>query len=170
MGVLVVSWTIAFFFVFVFYCGSRPWEEWGTVVDVITYCPHALDDQMALGISDSIMDVVIIGLPVPAVSLIVLTLHSGSDLVDCRLDTRSPSRHCQKDDDHRGFPTWWIVSSKSSATTHSRALTALSAVAASMVRMGIFIKVALGKIPKTSAKAATNDKNSGIQPKPGRRQ
>ena len=67
MGILIVSWTIAFFFVFVFYCGSRPWEEWGTVMDVLTYCPHALDDQKALGISDSIMDVIIIGLPIPAV-------------------------------------------------------------------------------------------------------
>ena len=162
MGVLVLLWTIAFFFVFVFYCGSRPWEEWGTVMDVITYCPHALDDQMALGISDSIMDVMIIGLPVPAVFFIVLTFHSGSHLVDCRLDTRSSSGHCQKDDDHRRFPTWWIVSFKSSAIAHSCALTALSAVAASMVRMGIFIKVALGKIPTLSAKAAHNDKISGI--------
>ena len=170
MGVLVVSWTIAFFFVFLFYCGSRPWEEWSTVMNIITYCPHALDDQMALGISDSIMDVVIIALPVPAVFFKVLTLCTGSHLVDCRLDTRSPSKHCQKDDDHRRFSPWWIVSSKFSAIAHSCALTALSAVAASMVRMGIFIKVALGKIPTTSAKAAPNDKISGIQPKPGRRQ
>ena len=69
MGVLIVAWTITFFFLFLFYCGSHPWKDWGTVVDLITYCPHALDNQKALGISDSIMDVFIIGLPIPAVYL-----------------------------------------------------------------------------------------------------
>lgn len=106
MGILIVSWTIAFFFVFVFYCGSRPWEEWGTVMDVLTYCPHALDDQKALGISDSIMDVIIIGLPIPA----ILGLHMGIAKKMMIIGVFLLG----------GF-----------------------AVAASMVRMGIFIKVAL---------------------------
>lgn len=69
MGVLIVLWTITFFFLFLFYCGSHMSKEWSTVVNLITYCPHGLDDQKALGISDSIMDVFIIGLPIPAVNL-----------------------------------------------------------------------------------------------------
>ena len=69
MGILIVLWTITFFFLFLFYCGSHVSKEWSTVVDLITYCPHGLDRQTALGISDSIMDVFIIGLPIPAVNL-----------------------------------------------------------------------------------------------------
>ena len=67
LEILVIAWTVSFFFLFVFYCGTKPWKEWSTVLDIITYCPNAINDQMALGISDSIMDVVIITMPIPEV-------------------------------------------------------------------------------------------------------
>lgn len=67
MGALIIGWTIAFFFVFIFYCGSHPSKEWSTVVDIIEYCPNALNDQMAIGISDAVMDAFIIAMPLPAV-------------------------------------------------------------------------------------------------------
>ena len=69
MSVLIIAWTITFLFVFVFYCGSHLTRAWGTVVDIIEYCPNALNDQLALGISDSIMDILIIAMPMPTVSI-----------------------------------------------------------------------------------------------------
>ena len=68
MGGLIVAWTITFFFVFLFYCGNHQDKEWSTVTDLLAYCPHALDDDKAIGISDSIMDIIIIALPIPVVS------------------------------------------------------------------------------------------------------
>lgn len=65
MGGLIVAWTITFFFVFLFYCGSHPSKDWSTVDDIIKSCPNGLHDQLALGISDSIMDVIIIAMPIP---------------------------------------------------------------------------------------------------------
>lgn len=65
MGILIIAWTITFFFLFLFYCGSHISKQWSTVVDVMKYCPNGLDDQLALGISDSIMDVFIIAMPMP---------------------------------------------------------------------------------------------------------
>lgn len=64
MGVMITTWTIAFFFVFVFNCDSHLSKEWGTVVSVIEYCPNALNNHMAVGISDSIMDILIIAMPI----------------------------------------------------------------------------------------------------------
>ena len=67
MGALIVAWTTIFFFMFIFYCGSHTSKEWSTVVDVIKYCSRGVRYQTALGISDSVMDVIIIALPVPVV-------------------------------------------------------------------------------------------------------
>lgn len=65
MGGLIVAWTITFFFIFLFQCGRRPSKQWSTVLDLIKYCPHSLDNEQALAISDSIMDVIIIAMPIP---------------------------------------------------------------------------------------------------------
>lgn len=85
MGGLIVAWTITFFFVFVFYCGTHPEKEWGTVLDIITFCPNALDNQMALGISDSIMDVIIIMMPIPVARLSLPVASLGKTIL---IDTR----------------------------------------------------------------------------------
>ena len=69
MSVLTIAWTTAFFFDFMFYCGSHVSRAWGTVADIVEYCPNTLNDQLALGISDSIMDILIIAMPIPTVSI-----------------------------------------------------------------------------------------------------
>ena len=69
MSGLIIAWTIAFFFVFIFYCGRHPSKAWGTVADIVKYCPNALNDQLALGISDAIMDIFIIAMPIPTVGI-----------------------------------------------------------------------------------------------------
>ena len=69
MLALIVAWTITFFFVFVFYCGNNHWAEWDTVINLETYCPDGLKYQAGLAISDFIMDIMVIALPIPVVSL-----------------------------------------------------------------------------------------------------
>ena len=69
MGVMIITWTIVFFFIFILDCGSHPSKEWGTVDGIIKYCPDALNNHMAVGISDSIMDLFIIAMPLPTVSI-----------------------------------------------------------------------------------------------------
>ncbi len=95
MGSLIIAWTATFFFVFLFYCGRHPSKEWGTVVDIITYCPNALSDQLALGISDSIMDVFIITMPIPVVCLSGSWYYvSPAMLLTLALDIWPSFRHC----------------------------------------------------------------------------
>ncbi|KUJ19154.1 uncharacterized protein LY89DRAFT_780163 [Mollisia scopiformis] len=68
---VIVAWTIAFFFVFLFYCGTHIEKEWSTVVEIIEYCPNALNDQIAIGVSDAIVDIAILLIPIP----MILKLH-----------------------------------------------------------------------------------------------
>ena len=67
MLVLISCWTIIFFFLFVFYCGSNVWAEWSTVMDLATNCPNGPAYQQGLAISDFLMDIMVILLPVPLV-------------------------------------------------------------------------------------------------------
>ena len=69
MSVLITAWTLAFFFLFTFYCGGHPSRAWGTVVDIVEHCPNTLNDELALGISDLIIDILIMAMPIPAVSI-----------------------------------------------------------------------------------------------------
>jgi hypothetical protein len=64
----IICWTIVFAFLFVFYCGTNPWAEWNTVMNLIRYCPNGVAYQNGLAVSDFIMDILIITLPVPKVS------------------------------------------------------------------------------------------------------
>ena len=67
VSVLIVLWTIIFFFLFVFYCGTNTWAEWTNVIDLEEYCPHGTDYQMGLAISDFIIDLIVIAMPIPLV-------------------------------------------------------------------------------------------------------
>ena len=93
IGGLIVAWTISFFFVFLFYCGIQHSKEWGTVIDVVTYCSRGLHYQLGVGISDSIRDVIIIVLPVP---MVWLSSHLRELLSDRLLDFEPSYRHCEE--------------------------------------------------------------------------
>ena len=85
MLALIVGWAIAFFFVFVFYCGANVWAEWSTVINLATYCPEGGPYQLGLAISDFLMDVMIMTLPIPlvrSVSDLVLS-RANADKIDC---------------------------------------------------------------------------------------
>ena len=65
---LVGIWTVAFFFTFLFACGTHFSAKWTTVVALTKYCHGSQDGQMAMAIADFVIDVFIILLPIPMVS------------------------------------------------------------------------------------------------------
>ncbi|KAF2660948.1 hypothetical protein K491DRAFT_774271 [Lophiostoma macrostomum CBS 122681] len=70
-----IGWTIVFTFLFVFYCGLDLWAAWNTVANLAKYCPNGGPYQNGLAISDFIMDVVIIILPIPKVLRLQIDLR-----------------------------------------------------------------------------------------------
>lgn len=67
--VIVVLWTVSFFFGFLFSCGTHISAAWGSVQDDVMYCGAAINLDNALVVSDLMTDVMILCLPLPVVSL-----------------------------------------------------------------------------------------------------
>lgn len=92
--VLSICWSIAFFFIFVFYCGTNHWAEWSTVGNVMKYCPNGVPYQTGLAVSDFIMDLMIILLPVQPVSCTLYVtnlaqlMSSTSKVLKLKIDLR----------------------------------------------------------------------------------
>lgn len=63
---IVVLWTIAYFFGFIFGCGTHFSANWGSVADE-AYCKALLDMDNSFVVSDVITDVLILCLPLPVV-------------------------------------------------------------------------------------------------------
>jgi len=71
ISAIIVAWTISFFFVFLFYCRSHIADEWSTVSNVIRYCPDALNDDIAIGITDAVVDITVLVVPIPMVKILL---------------------------------------------------------------------------------------------------
>lgn len=69
---VVISWTISFFFGFIFGCGTHFSAEWGSFRDYYTYCGVVIDLMNPLVVSDLVSDVMILCLPLPVVSVQVM--------------------------------------------------------------------------------------------------
>ena len=65
--VMVVLWTVAFFFANMFPCGIHISANWGSVLEAKTYCQSTFDVSNALVVSDLVTDVVLLCLPLPVV-------------------------------------------------------------------------------------------------------
>lgn len=65
--VLVAAWTIAFFFAEMFQCSTRFWANWGSTHVLQTQCNHTTWVVFAVCLTDFILDVVIITIPIPLV-------------------------------------------------------------------------------------------------------
>lgn len=117
--ILIVVWTITFFFLFVFNCGSNIWAQWSTVNDFITRCPNASKYLAGLAISDFLMDLVVILLPIPMISRLNMDLKKRLLLIGV-------------------FMLGLLYVPYPGDTTY-RPLTSISAVAASTTRMAFFI-------------------------------
>ena len=68
MGVIIIGWTIAFFLMVVFACGTHFSANWGSTPSQLEFCPIGFTSEYGLVISDLIIDVVIFFLPLPLVS------------------------------------------------------------------------------------------------------
>ncbi|MCJ1401060.1 hypothetical protein MMC11_004272 [Xylographa trunciseda] len=65
---IMIAWTISFFFAFLFSCGTNFYAQWGTNLDNIVACPaHQPLIIMGFTISDMIIDLFILFLPLPKI-------------------------------------------------------------------------------------------------------
>lgn len=67
--IVVLGWTIAFFFALLFACKGNWSAWWGSVLDLSTKCVQTLKLELALVTSDFVTDVLIMVLPIPMVRL-----------------------------------------------------------------------------------------------------
>lgn len=65
--ILTLIWGISFFFAFLFVCHGHFSAWWKTIQTLNTHCKSGLDIELIWAISDFIMDMMIIFLPIPMV-------------------------------------------------------------------------------------------------------
>ena len=65
---LTAAWTVVFLFNIIFACGSNVWAEWGSTNDLKIYCDNTVVMLEAMAITEFIIDLMIILLPVYWVS------------------------------------------------------------------------------------------------------
>ncbi|KAI0118666.1 hypothetical protein GGR51DRAFT_497223 [Nemania sp. FL0031] len=61
--VIVVAWSVSFFFAYLFRCGTHFWALWAPLMYLLEYCYNSAPMFQALGISDVLTDVLILSLP-----------------------------------------------------------------------------------------------------------
>jgi hypothetical protein len=70
----MIIWTLTFFFLFLFGCGTKIYLHWAPLADVQDQCVNPLAPELGLVISDLITDLMILVLPLPIVCS--LCIHS----------------------------------------------------------------------------------------------
>ena len=78
VSVIVVLWTTAFVFSFIFSCGTHFFANWGSVEEVVKYCGASTNATNAFVVSDLITDITIWCLP----WLVVRTRDTDSITID----------------------------------------------------------------------------------------
>jgi len=67
--VFILIWGVGYFFSFVFICPGHPTAYWTTLVEEKKYCVDTVILHNAYGVSDVLLDIIVILLPIPWVSL-----------------------------------------------------------------------------------------------------
>ena len=67
MAILTAAWTIAFFFSFLLICNGQPGDYWKSAADEKAFCVQTQKLHVAFSISDTIMDIIIMGMSIPIV-------------------------------------------------------------------------------------------------------
>lgn len=67
MAVIVVTvvWSLGYFFSFLFLCPGHPSAYWSALINIKEHCLDTMKLHNAYGISDVILDIIIILLPIP---------------------------------------------------------------------------------------------------------
>ena len=68
MVLAILLWTIAFVLMVIFDCGIEFWANWGSTTAQLKYCPIGFTSEYGLAISDLVLDIFVILLPLPLVS------------------------------------------------------------------------------------------------------
>lgn len=119
MNILVLSWTIAIFFAEMLQCGTRFWANWSTLTNLDIQCTETTYIALGLAITDFVIDVVIIGIPIPLVGsflenrilattstrLDVVLVHMANEWIDLAIELIS---HEEAGSDC-SFPPWHSV-------------------------------------------------------------
>lgn len=71
LAVLVVLWSVGFFFAYLFRCGTQFWALWAPLHYVLEYCYDSTSMFHAMAISDVITDFFILSLPFFWVSCLI---------------------------------------------------------------------------------------------------
>ncbi|KAF7879466.1 hypothetical protein EAF04_000662 [Stromatinia cepivora] len=64
---IVVAWTIAFFFFFLFLCGTHFSAAWGSRAGLILYCSNSLGKEEGLYISEFLINILLVVMPMPVI-------------------------------------------------------------------------------------------------------
>ena len=71
---LTTVWAVAFIIAYVTACGTHPAAAWESQMSYLQYCIRSLQFEEAYAISDFILDVIVLILPLPLVIYYVLPL------------------------------------------------------------------------------------------------
>ena len=67
VNIMVVAWTIGFFFAFLLACKGNFAAWWISLATITSECVKTTSLEYAFAVSDFLIDVIIIGLPIPMV-------------------------------------------------------------------------------------------------------
>ncbi|CAD6442781.1 52bb9083-da87-4a05-81e2-c3b26ebec9d6 [Sclerotinia trifoliorum] len=64
---IVVAWTITFFLLFLFLCGTHFSAAWGSRAGLIRYCSNSLKKEEGLYISEFLINILLVVMPMPMI-------------------------------------------------------------------------------------------------------
>ena len=108
--IIVLLWTVSFFFGLLFSCGTHISANWGSVQDQVLYCGAAVNLGNAMVVSDLITDVMILCLPLPVVSSLCAQNIIPQPALLTRIDLAPSYGHGKEVDGHWNFSHWRCVS------------------------------------------------------------
>ena len=74
--VIVILWTMAFILMLIFSCRTDFWANWGSVLIQLQHCPITFTCAYGMAISDLILDIIVILMPLPRVRISLYNICS----------------------------------------------------------------------------------------------
>ncbi|TGO31395.1 hypothetical protein BHYA_1069g00010 [Botrytis hyacinthi] len=71
---IIFFWTVAFIFIIIFDCGTAVWANWGSTTAQLKYCAIGFTSEYGLAISDFLVDIYVLLLPLPIIWKLRLSL------------------------------------------------------------------------------------------------
>ena len=106
---LVLLWTVGIFFINVFPCGTHISASWGSIKDIQDFCGNGLILSDAYVVSGLVTDALILVLPLPVVSLSIMSIFHHKVLQLTDIDLERADDTWEKADSHRHIDDWCRV-------------------------------------------------------------